>query len=101
MHFCPYAGCAYHGWLGWGNLRANGHPHGGSWRQLHCTAYHGSFPEHHGTLFHGKRVSIELLGRGLACLAEDGGIRAPARVCAVAPNTVLGWLVEAAEHLQA
>src|SRR5213595_3658536 len=23
-HFCPNADCAYHGWVGWGNLRANG-----------------------------------------------------------------------------
>jgi len=31
-HFCPHAGCAYRGWLGLGNLRANGHPSGGPWR---------------------------------------------------------------------
>ena len=28
MHFCPHAGCDYRGWLGLGNLRANGHPNG-------------------------------------------------------------------------
>ena len=33
-HFCPHAGCDYCGWLGLGNLRANGHPSGGPWRQL-------------------------------------------------------------------
>jgi len=33
-HFCPHAGCDYRGWLGLGNLRANGHPGGGPWRQL-------------------------------------------------------------------
>jgi hypothetical protein len=37
----------------------------------------------------------------LACLAEGLGIRAPARVFEVAPNTVLDWLVEAADHLRA
>jgi IS1 family transposase len=37
----------------------------------------------------------------LACLAAGLGIRATARVCEVDPNTVLQWLVEAAEHLQA
>jgi IS1 family transposase len=63
-----------------------------------CTGY---FPEQHGTLFHGKRGSVELMVRVLACLAEGLGIRATARVFAVAPNTVLGWLVEAAEQLQA
>lgn len=29
MHFCPHDGCAYRGWRGLGNLRANGHPSGG------------------------------------------------------------------------
>jgi hypothetical protein len=32
-HFCPNPECAYRGWVGWGNLRANGHPNGGPWRQ--------------------------------------------------------------------
>jgi transposase-like protein len=96
-HFCPYATCDYRGWLGLGNLRANGHPNGGPWRQFHCTACDGYFPEHHGTIFHGKRVAVECIVRVLACLAEGLGIRATARVFEVDPNTVLQWLVEAAE----
>ena len=39
--------------------------------------------------------------RVLACLAEGLGIRATARVFEVDPNTVLQWLVEAAEQLRA
>jgi hypothetical protein len=70
-HFCPQATCDYRGWVGLGNLRANGHPSGGPWRQCHCTACDGSFPEHHGTIFPGKRVAVELLVRVLARLAED------------------------------
>src|SRR5919198_1903737 len=35
-HFCPHAACAYHGRLGLGNIRANGHPNGRRWRQLLC-----------------------------------------------------------------
>src|SRR5215510_1465361 len=35
-HFCPNPACAYRGWVGWGNLRANGHPSGSPWRQLLC-----------------------------------------------------------------
>ena len=100
-HFCPYGGCDYRGWLGLGNLRANGHPSGGPWRQFHCTACKGYFLETHGTIFHGKQASVELIVRVLACLAEGLGIRATARVFEVAPNTVLQWLVEAAEQLQA
>ena len=37
MHFCPHTDCDYRGWLGLNNLRANGHPSGGPWRQFHCT----------------------------------------------------------------
>src|SRR5262245_22457390 len=37
-HFCPQEGCDYRGWLGLGNLWANGHPNGGPWRQCHCAA---------------------------------------------------------------
>ena len=42
-HFCPHPHCAYRGWLGLGNLRANGHPSGGPWRQLYCRSCHGYF----------------------------------------------------------
>jgi IS1 family transposase len=101
QHFCPHRGCRYRGWLGRGNLRANGHPGGGPWRQFHCTACEGYFPEHHGTLLHGKQVAVELIVHVLACLAEGLGIRATARVFEVAPNTVLDWLVEATDHLRA
>ena len=78
QHFCPHTSCRYRGWRGRGNLRANGHPNGGPWRQCQCTACEGYFPEHHGTLFHGKQVAVELIVRVLACLAEGLGIRATA-----------------------
>jgi hypothetical protein len=100
-HFCPNPDCAYRGWAGWGNLRANGHPNGGPWRQLLCVACHRYFLETLGTLLHGKRTSIELIVRVIACLAEGLGIRGTARVFEVDPNTVLQWLVEAAEQLHA
>ncbi len=100
-HFCPHVGCDDRGWLGLGNLRANGHPSGGLWRQLSCRSCHGYFLETHGTIFHGKRVAVELSVHVLACLAEGLGIRATARVFEVDPNTVLQWLVEATEQLRA
>ena len=100
-HFCPNPDCRYQGWVGWGNLRANGHPSGGPWRQLLCVVCRGYFLETLGTLFHGKRVAVELIVRVIACLAEGLGIRGTARVFEVDPNTVLQWLVEAAEQLRA
>jgi IS1 family transposase len=99
-HFCPHDGCDYRGWLGLNNLRANGHPSGGPWRQFYCRACHGYFLASHGTIFHGKHQPVALIVHVLACLAEGLGIRATARVFEVDPNTVLQWLVEAAEQLQ-
>ena len=100
-HFWPNPDCRYRGWAGWGNIRANGHPNGGRWRQLLCIVCRRYFLETLGTIFHGKHASVELIVRVLACLAEGLGIRGTARVFAVDPNTVLQWLVEAAEQLQA
>ena len=99
--FCPHPDCAYYGRRGYGNLQANGHPNGSPWRQWYCTACKGYFLETHGTPFYGKRVAADRLVWAVGALAEGLGIRAVARVFEVDPNTVLQWLVEAAEHLQA
>jgi hypothetical protein len=68
---------------------------------LQWTSCSGDFPEHHGTIFDGKRVAPDLLVWGVGTLAEGLGIRAVARVFEVAPNTVLQWLVEVADHATA
>jgi hypothetical protein len=73
--FCPTPDCSYHGWLGRGNIRANGHPGGQPWRQVRCVACHGYFYETHGTIFHGKRSSPDLIVHVIACLAEGLGMR--------------------------
>jgi IS1 family transposase len=100
-HFCPNPDCRYQGWIGWGNLRANGHPNGGPWRQLLCVVCRRYFLETLGTIFHGKRGTEDLIVRVIACLAEGLGIRGTARVFEIDPNTVLSWLVEAADQLRA
>ena len=100
-HFCPDPNCRYGGWTGLGNISANGHPSGVPWRQLHCSRCGGYFLETQGTPLHGKRVSPDTLVWAIAALAEGLGIRAVARVFEVDPNTVLVWLVEAADHLEA
>jgi transposase-like protein len=97
-HFCPNPRCNYYGWIGFSNIRANGHPSGGRWRQLQCVACGTYFLETHGTPLHGKRVAPELVVWAVGALAEGLGIRAVARVFAVDPNTVLAWLVEVADH---
>jgi len=62
---------------------------------------HHYFLETLGTLFHGKRASVDLIVHVIGCLAEGLGIRGTARVFEVDPNTVLQWLVEAADQLRA
>ena len=99
--FCPNLRCDYRGWVGRGNIRANGHPGGGPWRQLQCLGCRTYFQETYGTPLHGKRVPPERLMGAVGALAEGLGIRAVARVFEVAPNTVLQWLVEAAGHAAA
>jgi hypothetical protein len=87
--------------VGWGTLRANGHPNGGPWRQQLCVAWRRYVLETRGTLLYGPRASVELIVRVIACLAEGWGIRGTARVVEVDPTRVLQWLVEAAEQLRA
>jgi transposase-like protein len=99
--FCPDPDCSYRGWLGRGNIRSNGHPSGQPWRQLQCVSCRGYFYETHGTIFHGKRSSSELMVHVIACLAEGLGIRGTARVFEIDANIVLHWLMEAAEQLKA
>jgi transposase-like protein/IS1 family transposase len=98
--FCPQVTCAYHGRVGWGNIRANGHPNGRRWRQLVCLSCQRHVLETHGTPLHGKQVDPDKLVWAVAALAEGLGIRAVARVFETDSNTVLSWLVEAAEHLE-
>jgi transposase-like protein len=100
-HFCPHATCSYHGWVGWDKIRANGHRNDRRWRQLLCLGCHGYFLETTGTLFHAKQIEPDRLVWAIGTLAEGLGICAVARVFEVAPSTVLTWLVEAAEHLEA
>ena len=64
---------------------------------LVCLGDHGSFLETLGTPFHGQQVEPGKLGWAMAALTAGLGMRAVARVFAPDPNSVLGWLVEAAD----
>src|SRR5712692_4555117 len=99
--FCPSLCCAYYGWVGRENIRANGYPSGGRWRQFQCLSCKQYFLETHGTPLRGKRVRPEVLVWVVGAVAEGLGIRAVARVFAVAPNTVLQWLMEVADQAAA
>jgi transposase-like protein/IS1 family transposase len=99
--FCPQPRCAYYGWVGLENIRANGYPSGGRWRQFQCRSCKQYFLETQGTPLHGKRVAPEVLVWAVGALAEGLGIRAVARVFTVNPNTVLHWLMEVADQAAA
>jgi IS1 family transposase len=99
--FCPQPRCAYYGWVGLRNIRANGYPNGGRWRQLQCLGCKTSCLETHGTPLHGKRVAPEVVVWAVGALAEGLGIRAVARVFAVDPNTVRHWVTEVADQAAA
>jgi len=96
IHYCPKKTCTYYGWVGHGNIRANGQPGSRTWRQFHCVVYDTYFLETHGTLFYGKPLPAEQIVHTVATLAAGLGIRAVARVFAVDPNTRRVWLSEAA-----
>jgi IS1 family transposase/transposase-like protein len=100
-HYCPTKTCTYYGWVGLGNIRANGHPGSGTWRQFHCVVCDTYFLETHHTLFYGKALPAEQIVRVVTALTEGLGIRAVARVFELDPNTVLAWLSEAAAQLAA
>jgi transposase-like protein len=99
--YCPQKACAYYGWVGQGNIRANGHPSSRAWRQFHCVVCDTYFLETHHTLFYGKPLPAERIVHVVTALAEGLGIRAVARVFELDPNTVLAWLSEAADQLAA
>jgi hypothetical protein len=99
-HFCPDVTCPDHGWVGLDHIRAHGHPHGRRWRPLVGLGGHGYCLETVGTPLHAKQGNPDTLVWAMAARAEGLGLRAVARVFEADPNTVLGWLVEAAEHLE-
>jgi IS1 family transposase len=97
--FCPQDECLYYGWLGRGNIIANGHPGGGLWRQCRCKACGCYFLETSGTVFFGKRQAVPVLLFVLAALVEGLGIRAAGRVFGLDHDTIQAWLVSAAGQL--
>lgn len=100
-HYCPNSDCRYHGWPGLGNIRSNGYPNGGRWRQLECTVCGTYFSETRNTIFYCKKVPAQTIWQALTALAEGLGIRKTARVFGLDPNTVESWLRQAAEHVDA
>jgi hypothetical protein len=71
--------------VGWGNIRAHGHPNGRRWRHLVGLSCKRQFLETQGTPFHAKQGEPDQLVWAMTALAEGLGIRAVARVFEVDP----------------
>jgi IS1 family transposase/transposase-like protein len=99
--YCDDPECEYYGWPGLGNLRANGFPNGGRWRQWHCQACRQFFIETRGTPLYRRPVAPKLIHQVLTALAEGLSLEATARLFEVEPETVAQWLALAANHFEA
>ncbi len=100
-HFCPDQSCTHYGWVGLGNIIANGHPNGGRWRQLYSTVCQGYFMETVGTIFYRSPLAAETLCQIIQGLAEGWHLHSIARVFQVEPDTVKACLVRGAEQMEA
>ena len=99
--YCDDPDCRYYGWPGLGNLRANGYPNGGRWRQWHCQACRQFFIETRGTPLYRRSVAPNLVHQVLTGLAEGLSLEATARLFELEPETVAQWLALAANHFEA
>jgi hypothetical protein len=71
--FCPTPHCVYYGWVGRGNLRANGYPSGGRWRQFQCLSCRKYFLETQGTPHSGGGARLCGRSEHHAALGDGGG----------------------------
>ena len=100
-HFCPNERCTHYGWVGLGNVVANGHPNSGRWRQLQCTVCAVYFVETVGTIFYRSPLPPETLCKIVQGLGEGWDLHSIARVFEVDPDTVKACLIRASEHMDA
>jgi transposase-like protein len=70
-------------------------------QRYECKTCHRTFTETTGTLFYGKRTSADTILETLALIAEGNRISSLTRVKGVKEDTILVWLREAAQHVEA
>jgi transposase-like protein len=101
--FCPNPGCADYQKLQTDrqhNIIRFGHTRAGRQR-YQCRTCRHTFAETKGTLFYRRRASVEEILATLAQLAEGNRISSLTRTTGHKEDTILEWLQEAAEHVQA
>jgi transposase-like protein len=97
--FCWNRDCPEYGKVNHGNIRKFGRTAKGTQRHQ-CKTCKQTFVETIGTVFYGRHHSQETILECLAWLAERNSLAALQRVKGIKEETVLGWLREAAQHVE-
>jgi transposase-like protein len=102
--FCPNPECADYG------KRQNGQQQKTLWKygttrrgvqRYQCRTCQQTFTETTGTIFYGKHTGEDEILETLALLAEGSRISSLSRVKGYKEDTILSWLRDAREHLEA
>jgi transposase-like protein len=97
--FCWNPKCSEYGKVKQGNIRRFGRTQAGTQRYQCKTCKH-TFVETIGTVFYGRHHSQQTILECLALVAERNSLAAIHRVKGVKEETVLGWLLIAASHVE-
>lgn len=97
--FCWNRDCPEYGKTNHGNIVKYGRTGKGTQR-LKCTTCGRVFVENKGTVFYGRHHSSEDILECLAMLAERNSLAAIHRIKGVKEETVMDWLLEAANHVE-
>ena len=98
--FCWNPVCPDYAQLGKHNIIKFGHTRRGVQR-YRCTTCKNAFTATRGTVFYAKHHSQETILECLALLAERNSLAAIHRVKGIKEETVLQWLHQAAQHVEA
>ena len=99
--YCPNPDCALFGQVEARQLER--HAYCGPQRTVHylCRTCGKTFSETKGTFFYRLRTEREKILNALAIVAEQGGIRATARVTGVDKDTIQRWVVSSSIQIRA
>ena len=98
--FCPNETCEDYGKTGRHNMRKYGTTDSGKQR-YQCKTCRRTFTETKGTLFYRRRTEAGAIIEVLALLAEGMRISSITRVKGFKEDTILDWLRDAAQHVEA
>ena len=97
--FCWNRECLDYGRTNHGNIVRYGRTGKGTQR-LKCTTCERVFVANKGTVFYGRHHSPKEILECLAMLAERNSLAAIHRIKGIKEETVMDWLLEAANHVE-